>query len=275
MNLTLQSLIDYDLPTIADLFNRGFEGYLIPITLQGGVIHTLLRREALDLVASRVALHEGEPVAVSFINGRGRVYRLGSFGVFKDWRGKGVGKWLMEQLIEEAKGRGATSMRLEVIQQNTPAVNLYRSLGFQTVQSLVGFRAENPAGTASPYTEIDPLIAARLLIQHSPNLPWQICGETLLASNPNLRTFQLGQTVLFIEFLGTESVLVRGMLRGTAEEVQTLFRALFSDFPGRNWRLVAVFPERLVQDVMPPLGFTPDTISQWEMVLDFVEKPLL
>lgn len=272
MNLTLQSLLEYDLLAIADLFNRSFEGYIVPAQLKALSIHHLLRREALDLSASRAALYENEPVAVAFINGRGRVCRLGAFGVFKDWRGKGVGRWLMEQVIAEAKARGDSKMRLEVIEQNLPAVNLYRSMGFQTVQRLIGFRGENPVGAPAPYSEVDPLVSARRLIQHAPNLPWQVCGETLLVSNPNLHAFQYGGTSLFVEFFGSETALLRGMLRGTKEEVQTLFRALFVDYPGRNWRVVAIFPELLVQDILPELGFTLEPISQWEMVLNLLEE---
>lgn len=268
MNLTLKPLIEYDFAAIADLFNRGFEGYIVPAQLKALSIHHLLRREALDLSASRVALSEGEPVAVAFICGRGRICRLGAFGVFKNWRGKGAGRWFMERLIAEAKARGESAMRLEVIEQNPPAVSLYQSMGFQTVQRLVGFHAENPVGASAPYTETDPLVPARLLVQNAPDLPWQIAGETLLASNPNLRAFQYGGTRLFIEFFGSETALVRGMLRGTKEEVQTLLRALAADFPGRKWRFPAVFPESLVQDALPELGFASESISQWEMVLN-------
>ncbi len=268
MNLTLQPLLEYDLTAIAELFNRGFEDYIVPARIEGTTIHHLLRREALDLSASRVALHEGEPVAVAFISGRGRACRLGAFGVFKDWRGKGVGEWLMERVIAESKARKARIMRLEVIEQNSPAVNLYRKMGFQTVQRLVGFRAENPQGVAAPYHEVDPTVPARLLIQHAPDLPWQISGETLIASNENLRAFQYGGTYLLVEFFGRDTALVRGFLRGSKEEAQTLFRALFADYPGRNWRVVAVFPESLTLDVLPDIGFAPDAISQWEMVLN-------
>lgn len=46
-------------------------------------------------------------------------------------RGKGMGKALMEAMIQAAKTRGAERMFLEVRVSNAPALGLYRGLGFQ------------------------------------------------------------------------------------------------------------------------------------------------
>ena len=46
-------------------------------------------------------------------------------------RGSGVGRRLMERLIEEAKERNLTVLYLEVRKSNAPARHLYESLGFE------------------------------------------------------------------------------------------------------------------------------------------------
>ncbi|HHV79382.1 MAG TPA: ribosomal protein S18-alanine N-acetyltransferase [Firmicutes bacterium] len=51
--------------------------------------------------------------------------------VHPDYRGKGLGRLLMNELIERAKSRGARKMTLEVRKSNTVAQGLYSSLGFE------------------------------------------------------------------------------------------------------------------------------------------------
>ena len=46
-------------------------------------------------------------------------------------RGRGIGKQMMTVLIEEAKKLGMAILYLEVRESNTPAITLYRSLGFE------------------------------------------------------------------------------------------------------------------------------------------------
>jgi [ribosomal protein S18]-alanine N-acetyltransferase len=52
-------------------------------------------------------------------------------GVAASARGRGVGGRLVTALIEEAVGRGATGMLLEVRADNPAAIGLYRRLGFE------------------------------------------------------------------------------------------------------------------------------------------------
>ncbi len=48
-----------------------------------------------------------------------------------DWRGCGLGEWLMVALLEAAMARGARLATLEVRAGNAPARQLYRKLGFE------------------------------------------------------------------------------------------------------------------------------------------------
>lgn len=63
-----------------------------------------------------------------------------SIGVEAGWRSRGIGRALLNALIERARGEGHASLSLSVDARNTPALALYRSLGFETV----GGDAGNP-----------------------------------------------------------------------------------------------------------------------------------
>lgn len=50
--------------------------------------------------------------------------------VSPDYRGKNIGKQLIEQAIHDAKQAGIEQLLLGVVTTNTPGVRLYKSLGF-------------------------------------------------------------------------------------------------------------------------------------------------
>lgn len=51
-------------------------------------------------------------------------------GLLEEFRGKGIGKSLFEQLFIWAKQNGITRLELTVIKENDRAFNLYRKMGF-------------------------------------------------------------------------------------------------------------------------------------------------
>ncbi len=54
--------------------------------------------------------------------------------VHKDYRGKGIARRLITDVIEYAKTKGATHAVLEVRTDNKPAISLYEKLGFKAVR---------------------------------------------------------------------------------------------------------------------------------------------
>ena len=50
--------------------------------------------------------------------------------VVPEFRGKGIGRLLLERVVTEAKARGSSGVTLEVRKDNEPARHLYRSVGF-------------------------------------------------------------------------------------------------------------------------------------------------
>ena len=55
---------------------------------------------------------------------------MGNLAVIEEHRKKGVGRALMAELLSKCQKLNLAFVTLEVRQSNTPAVNLYKSLGF-------------------------------------------------------------------------------------------------------------------------------------------------
>ena len=51
------------------------------------------------------------------------------------YRGVGLAKKLMKSYLSLASAKGASQFFLEVRQSNTPAINLYKAMGFQVISS--------------------------------------------------------------------------------------------------------------------------------------------
>lgn len=86
------------------------------------------------------------------------------------WRGRGIGREVMEAVRERLRAAGCTNWRLEVRDDNAPGVALYRRCGMSVLHTLVTLRmtramAEPLASTCSnslSVREIDPVDDARL-----------------------------------------------------------------------------------------------------------------
>ena len=55
--------------------------------------------------------------------------------VHPDYRGKGLARRLVENVIEQERKSGKKALRLDVIENNTTAEKLYQKLGFQYIQT--------------------------------------------------------------------------------------------------------------------------------------------
>lgn len=82
---------------------------------------------------------EGELLAYSIAWVIADEAHLGDIAVAPEQRGKGLGKLLLQELIDEAKIRGAVHIVLEVRASNESAIALYESYGFVKVAIRKGY----------------------------------------------------------------------------------------------------------------------------------------
>ena len=275
MNFESKPASDYPVPDLVTWLNQGFESYFVPIQFNVSQFLTMLRKDGLDLTASRVLLVDESPCGVALIARRGWTSRLAAMGISINMRGKGAGTWFMRQLFEDACERGEREMVLEVIEQNEPAVALYKRSGFQIVRRLVGFErsATSPELTIEgmPLEEIDIRVAAGLISYFGlPDLPWQISGESIAQTNPPARAYKNGPAYAVIsnpeaEHVVVWSVLVEPQARGKNLGVQML-KNVIANYPGRTWHVPAIFPEEFTK-LFERVSFQKEELTQWQMRL--------
>ena len=130
-----------DAEAVCRIYNQGIDDRV-------ATLETELRtpEERRRWLASRSPRH---PVIVAE-NGNGEVVGWGSLNVFnpreayrfvadfsvyveRAWRGKGVGRVVLERLIELAREHGFHKMVLSAFPTNTGGMALYEKLGFRTV----------------------------------------------------------------------------------------------------------------------------------------------
>ena len=277
MSLSLKPATEFTIPQLADLMTRSFEGYLVPVNITDTILLTMLRRDGIDLTASRIIMKDDEPSGLALIARRGWTSRLAAMGIVSTARNGGTGTWAMGQLIEEARSRGEKEMLLEVIEQNTAGVKLYEKVGFAKIRRLVGYKLENPqADSAAPNAkeeleEIDIRDLARQVTDHGlKDLPWQLSGATIMHHTPPSRAYRLNDAYCLISNpealdVSISSVLVKARSRGAGLSA-VLMRALFARFPNKVWRVSPIFPEEMGV-IFEQVGMTRETLSQWQMSL--------
>jgi ribosomal protein S18 acetylase RimI-like enzyme len=144
------------LADLADLFTRGYEGYFVPIHMDEATMQYIVDAWDIDLDRSYAVPGEG----VVNLGVRGDRGWIGGLGVVPEKRRKGLGRKLMEAVLDGAP----PVVTLEVIEQNEPAIRLYEDLGFRHTRVLEVWSVEAPAVDAER-AEPRPL--------GQENLPWQ------------------------------------------------------------------------------------------------------
>ena len=253
-----------------------FEGYVVPVRLTPEAWERRFRAEHLDPFASRIYHREDAVAAVLFVTRRGWTSRVGGMGVAAAERGKGLGRRVMEDAVEGARSRGDHALILEVIEQNPPAVALYRSLGFRTVRRLVGYRW-TPAGggaAADAIVEVDPLEVARVAAaEGDADLPYMLAAETMAGASAPARGYRLEDRAwALVSNPGAETLSLATLVVPLAHRRQgwgtRMTRALAARFPGRPWAVTAIVPEDLAPGFFAAGGWQRSELSQWEMSLD-------
>ena len=265
-SIEIHSTLNYSLSELARIFNLSFTRYIVPVNLTPAALAEKIRCDSLDLEASRVAVIDQRLIGIALISRRGEAARLAGMGISPEYRNQGIGRRMLDQIIREESHRGTREIFLEVITQNTAALNLYRKAGFISFGRLAGFTSEpQPLSAEKPQT-VSLREVGRAMIQWSPpDLPWQLAGETILQLGPKTRAFRLGNARAAVtpgknleQFIRCVVVPPGSRRQGEATK---LLQSLFSQFPNSHWQVGSLVPENL-SGLFRKIGFDFHPIEQ-------------
>ncbi|HAV78034.1 MAG TPA: hypothetical protein DCX53_11855 [Anaerolineae bacterium] len=272
MKLDTKPATDYQIIELLNLLNLSFENYLVPIHFDSSQFLNMLRKDSVDKTSSRVFLSGDQPVGIALIARRGWTSRLAAMGIVKGMRGKKAGTSIMKKLISEARERNDREMVLEVIEQNEPAVRLYKNCGFETLRRLISFiHQDTKQDAVNDLQEMDLRELGRMVLQFGlPDLPWQLSGETIASMTPPAKAYKREEAYIAIsnpdvEHIVIWSLLVEPSARGKGLGVDIL-KSIIAHHPSKVWHVPAIWPEEF-GFLFEQAGFQRTELSQWQMRL--------
>lgn len=150
-------------------FSEAFSDYALPFELDLKKFRNHINLNAIDLSRS-VGCFDGDKMIGFSLNGFGTwqgketVYDAGT-GVIPSHRRRGASEAMFAFMVPIFREAGARQYLLEVITHNTPAVTLYKKLGFSIVRELLFMEAPaslDASGQANDEIEIRPLSAIEI-----------------------------------------------------------------------------------------------------------------
>lgn len=127
---------EYSLRQLTDIYNQGRVDYVVPMPMNQAKLREYIANYDVDLEKSVVAQAGREPLGLAMLGIRGSRTWITRLGVIPSGRKRGVGRAMMNRLIDNARLVGARQVYLEVIRNNDPAQRLFESLGFKALREL-------------------------------------------------------------------------------------------------------------------------------------------
>ncbi|MGZ8874017.1 MAG: N-acetyltransferase family protein [Halobacteriota archaeon] len=127
----LIALVDLDRELLLAFFNQTFTDIPNVLPLSTAQLDELLDGP-LVLSSGTVALADDYGRYVGFLhsNREGAYVMIEAIGVAGDWRRRGVGTWLVENLLCTARAAGVPEARSLIASSNIPSISFHNRLGF-------------------------------------------------------------------------------------------------------------------------------------------------
>jgi ribosomal protein S18 acetylase RimI-like enzyme len=129
--ITLRPATEDDVPFLLALRHETMDAHLVASGI-APALEEHLRRVLYRLDCAQIVQMAGQAVGLMKVSRDGRDWILIQIQLTQASRGQGVGRQLIQSVIDEARKAGA-SLSLGVLKAN-PAVRLYQRLGFTVVE---------------------------------------------------------------------------------------------------------------------------------------------
>lgn len=269
MDLTAVPATQFSSVQLTDILNACFEAYMVPVTQSVEGFIQRFSAEGMSLIDSRVWLAGDEPAAIAIVARRGNMARLAAFALRPAWRGKGLGRKLMQELLTFLQQQEIETVSLEVIRDNHAAVALYQSLGFTRRYGLCGYLSAEPLAAAPGVLQPYPILALlrRAVEESNSQLPWLM--DPLTFATLPCRVVTLEQRAFAVlSTSGSRPVLQFLWVEPAARRqglAQALLMALAQQFPGIGTSVTV--PETFTP-LFAAAGYAPLSLQQYEMTME-------
>ncbi|MFD7525101.1 GNAT family N-acetyltransferase [Paenibacillus chitinolyticus] len=152
--IVIRKLSECTLDQAVQVWNAGFSGYLVDMTTNPDAFMTRQAYEQLSPQHSIVAFDGEQPVGfvlngIRMAGGR-TISWNGGTGVIPAYRGRGVGRKLIEASLDIYRKEGVNTATIEAFASNVPAIALYESVGYVTRDTLLVLRKTGGAAGGGP-----------------------------------------------------------------------------------------------------------------------------
>ncbi|MCA9902852.1 MAG: GNAT family N-acetyltransferase [Anaerolineae bacterium] len=123
---------------LAAIYNDTRVDYIVPMPMNGRRMQEYVRDYDINLDDS-VVVSDGSkiPLGIGMLGYRQDRAWITRLGIRPDQRGRHLGSFLMETLLDRARRHHTRRVQLEVIKGNDPAYNLFIKFGFEPVRELL------------------------------------------------------------------------------------------------------------------------------------------
>ena len=182
--LLLAPASQYNFEQLAAIYNQTRVDYMVPMPMNPARLAEYVEIYDVDLENSLVAIgQDGVPLGIAMLGVREDRAWMTRLGVIPNTRRGGVGKALMNGLLERAEHLGLNFSMLEVIKHNTPAHQLFLKLGFYEVGELLVLRRSPQISSPNPIVadaqRLDRTDALVLVGHDRGAQPWTNQSESL------------------------------------------------------------------------------------------------
>lgn len=155
--IKLINMLDCSYADALEAWNEGFKGYNFNMSMTISKFNQRLTKEDLSPELSWVANSNQKPVGLILsgirdIRGK-KIAWNGGTGIAPEFRGKGVGRQLVEKSLETYQSYNVDECYLEAITSNTKAINLYEKLNYKVIDYLSFYKENNSVPSKSFRTD--------------------------------------------------------------------------------------------------------------------------
>ncbi|HEV7397834.1 MAG TPA: GNAT family N-acetyltransferase [Pyrinomonadaceae bacterium] len=192
-DILIKPLSNASLADAVSVWNRGFQGYFIDMTLSIDDYLTRLHNESISPELSFIAYLDQTPAGFLLngvrINAGKKLAWNGGTGVAPEYRGQGLGKLLVDAALKLYQQQHIEVATLEALSDNKSAIKLYQSAGYQIDDRLVFLEHDGDLTNGLPQTRTGYAISAAAPAEvgrldfYQPSVPWQAQWQSLMRNN--------------------------------------------------------------------------------------------